>query len=125
VRPPKSFVRASEPGWTSVELRDKLPFDQAWQSAVDIVAKQFEMEMISKDGGYARTAWLYTWAKQGRTSENYRVRVIIKFSADRKSIDIKAEANYLQKGEWVVGYDDRLLSTVKSDIMGVIGRTTR
>ena len=28
-------------------------------------------------------------------------------------------------GEWVMGTDTRLLQTAKTDIMGVVGRTTR
>jgi hypothetical protein len=122
---PRSFVQAIEPTWVSVEIRDDLSYDEAWREVVDILAKKFELEVISKDGGYIRTAWIYTWWKSGKITENYRVRAIVKFSADRKKVDIKTEANYLKDDTWVTGTDTRLLQTVKTDIMGVVGRTTR
>ncbi len=122
---PKSFARTVEPGWASIEIRKGMDFERAWQETVDVLAKKFELEMISKDGGYARTAWIHTWWKAGEVTENYRVRVVMKFSADQTKVDIKTEANYLMGGEWVLGTDTRLLQTAKTDIMGVVGRTTR
>jgi len=122
---PRSFVRVMEPTWATIELREDLGFEEAWKRAVDVLAKNFELEMISKDGGYIRTSWIYSWWKQGEITENYRVRAIVKFSPDQKQLDIKTEANYLKKGVWIVGTDTRLLQTIKTDIMGVVGRTTR
>ena len=122
---PESFIRMSEPTWSSIEIKSNITPDDAWQQVVDVVAKKFELEMISKEGGYVRTAWIYTWWKQGEVTSQYRVRVIVKFSADWKKVDVKTDANYLRKGVWEVGYDTRLLETVKTDIMGVVGRTTR
>lgn len=122
---PESFIRAVEPSWASIEIRDNLTLDNAWQQVVDVLAKKFELEMISKEGTYVRTSWIYTWWKVGQRTENYRVRAIVKFSANGKNVDIKTEANYLEDDQWIVGYDDRLLETVKTDIMGAVGRTTR
>ena len=122
---PESFIRAYEPSWTSIEIRDNFTLDDAWQQVVDVLAKKFELEMISKEGTYIRTSWIYTWWKVGQRTENYRVRALVKFSANGKNVDIKTEANYLDGDQWIVGYDDRLLETVKTDIMGVVGRTTR
>jgi hypothetical protein len=122
---PVSFVRVIEPTWATIEVRDDLTFEKAWQEVIDVLAKKFELEMISKDGGYIRSSWVYTWWKAGELTENYRVRTIVKFSPDHKVINIKTEANYLDKGEWILGTDTRLLLTVKTDIMGVVGRTTK
>ena len=122
---PESFIKAYEPSWTSIEIRDNLNLELAWQQVVDVLAKKFELEMISKEGTYIRTSWIYTWWKVGQRTEDYRVRAIIKFSADGKNVDIKTEANYLDGDQWIVGFDNRLLETLKTDIMGVVGRTTR
>lgn len=122
---PQSFVRIMEPTWAGIEIREGMSYEQAWQEVVDVLAKKFELEMISREGGYVRTSWIHTWWKKGELTEKYRVRAIIKFSPDHKRIDIKTEANYLEKSEWIVGTDTRLLQTVKTDIMGVIGRTTK
>jgi hypothetical protein len=130
--PPESFerykvptVQVAEPGWTSIEVRDDLGFEQAWEEAVDLLAKRFDLEMISKDGGYARTTWAYDWLTPGEQSHDYRVRTVLKFSPDHKRLDLKSEAQYLNDGDWATGTDSRLLRTLKTDLMGVVGRTTR
>jgi hypothetical protein len=122
---PASFVRASAPSWSSVELRTEIGPEDAWREVVDVLARNFELELISKDGGYLRTSWIYTWWKDGKVTENYRVRAIIKFPPSGTKVDIKTEAEFLHRRVWVRGTDTRLLQTVKTDIMGVVGRTTR
>lgn len=76
-----------------------------------------------RQDGYARTTWLYSWT--GKVKENYRVRVTSKFTPDHRVVEIKSEAEYGGPGDWVAGYDSRLLETIKTDIMGKVGRTTR
>ena len=125
---PDTFVRGTtgtERGWATVVLRPGIEPDTAWGAVTDVLAKRFELEMISRDGGYVRTGWIHEWWKVGEYTENYRVRAIAKFSPDWTTVDIRTDANYLDGGKWVVGYDTRLLETVKTDIMGVVGRTTK
>ncbi|MCK5493618.1 MAG: hypothetical protein KAJ14_10955 [Candidatus Omnitrophica bacterium] len=122
---PRSFVRIMEPTWASLELRPDLEYEDAWQEVLDILAKKFELEMISKEGGYIRTTWIHTWWKVGQLTEKYRVRVVVKFSPKKTKVDIKTEAQYLMRGQWIIGTDTRLLQTVKTDIMGITGRTTK
>lgn len=121
-RPP-SFVETTEPGWASVEVRDGLAYDDAWVKCQDILARKFELAMSSRESGYARSNWLYTWT--GELTPAYRVRVTMKFSPDRKVLDLKSEAEYSGWNGWVAGTDTRLLETLKSDIMGVVGRVTK
>lgn len=121
---PSTFVRAVDGGtWSSIMIREDLTYDQAFNEVLDVVSKRFEMDMISKDGGYARTNWIYTWNTSGKYTEKYRTRVVFKFSADRKKVDIKTEAEFGGEPNWIKGYDTRLLSTMKQDISGVVGRT--
>ncbi|NCD00019.1 MAG: hypothetical protein EOL95_10015 [Bacteroidia bacterium] len=119
-----SFVKATNVVWSSIQIRDGLDYDMAWGEVLDVVAKKFEMEMISKEGGYGRSAWIYTWNTDGVYNENYRVRVIFKFSADHSKVDIKTDAEKRIGDNWYTGYDTRLLKTIKTDVMGVVGRTT-
>lgn len=121
---PKYFT-ASSPEWSTIETREGMDFDAVWESSLDVLAKRFEMEMISKDGGYARTAWIHTWWKRGRTTENYRVRAILKISSKRSLVDIKTEAQYREDDVWISGFDTQFLETIKTDLMGIVGRTTR
>jgi hypothetical protein len=120
---PQTFVKTMEPSWASVEIRDDVTYDKAWEAVVDTLTKRFDIEIISRQDGYIRTTWLYTWT--GTVSENYRVRVTVKFSPDHKTTQVKSEAEYGGAGMWVMGYDTQLLETIKTDVMGKIGRTTR
>lgn len=121
---PNTFVKTMEPSWASVEVREGISFEDTWNRCIDILIRQFDMEMLSKEDGYARTTWLYTWT--GQLEGNYRVRVTIKFTPDKKIVNVKSEAEYGGYGYgWVRGYDTRLLETIKTDVMGSIGRVTR
>jgi len=120
---PSSFVKTMEPSWASVEVQEDLDYEKAWASVVDLLVKKFDLEVLSKENGYIRTAWLYTWT--GILREDYRVRVTAKFSQDRSKVEIKSEANYKTRDGWIIGSDTALLRTLKQDIMGLIGRVTR
>ncbi len=121
---PGSFVRSGDGSWSSIEIREGLDPDQVWNNTIDLLARRFELEMINKDSKYARTGWIYNWNIKGSYMTNYRVRATIKFSADGRNVDVKSEAQYGREGAWRSGFDDRLLSTLKADLSGVIGRTT-
>lgn len=126
---PKTFIRTMSPGWNSMEVREDLSYDYAWKSIVDLIAKDFDIEVISKEDGYLRTGWYHAWT--GDLTDYYKVRVIVKFSPDRKNADVKSEAQYYSSGflgmgkGWDMGTDERLTTTLRTDIMGKIGRVTR
>ena len=121
--PPITFVQTLEHSWVSIEVREDISYDRAWASVVDLIVRKFEAEILSKEDGYLRTTWLYTWT--GELREDYRVRVTIKFVPDKSKADIKSEANYLRGENWIIGSDTVLLQTLKADIMGTVGRVTR
>ena len=128
-KPPKFFQEFANSNldtskWVTFELRDGLDFNRAWNNMFDILINQFDIETISKEDGYIRTAWLYSY---GESYENdyYRVRVTVRFTPDRRSLKYKTEAGAKIKGVWHLGMDSRLVSTLKTDLMGTIGRTTR
>ena len=124
VSAPRTFQRAVDGGsWSSVMLRDDLPYDKAFGEVMDVIGRRFELDMISKEGGYLRTNWIYTWNTRGKYTEKYRTRVVIKFNSDRTRVDIKTEAEFGGEPKWVKGFDTALLAQTKQDIMGVVGRT--
>lgn len=120
---PISFVQTLEPSWANIEIIEGMEYDKAWSSVVDLLVRQFDIEVLSKENGYLRTNWLYSWT--GELREDYRVRVTVKFSQDKSKVEVKSEANYYTSGGWVIGSDTVLLQTLKTDIMGTIGRVTR
>ena len=120
---PPTFTTINGPGWTTIEIREGVTFEKAWNTVIGILVRDFDLAVVLRDEGYVRTDWLYSWS--GLYQPNYRVRVTLKFSDDRKRVEIKPEAQLLQDRQWVLGVDTRLVSTLKTDLMGTIGRTTR
>lgn len=115
-----TFVKGDS-RWVSVELRENMAYEKAWATVTDRLIRQFDLEMLSKEDGYFRTGWLYTWT--GNLNESYRVRVIGKFSPDHKTLELKCEAEQKNSGGyWIPGYDTRLLRTLQTDILGSLGR---
>lgn len=126
---PTTFVRTMEPNWNTVEIRKGLSGDDAWDAVVDLAARRFDIEVLSKEDGYLRTGWSYSWT--GKLNDYYKVRAVVKFSPDKDQVEIKTEAHYYSQGilgigqGWQMGTDERLTSTMRTDVMGKVGRTTR
>lgn len=126
---PKTFISTTNPGWNTVQVREDLSYDQAWTSVVDLIAKRFDIEIMSKEDGYLRTAWSHSWT--GEVKENYKVRAIIKFSPSGQNLEVKTEAQYRDRGVagvgsgWQMGTDEVLNHNLRTDIMGSVGRVSR
>ena len=126
---PTTFVRTMEPNWNTIEVRKDLTGDQAWDAVVDLTARRFDIEVLSKEDGYLRSGWSYSWT--GKINQFYKVRTVVKFSPSKDKVEIKSEAHYYSPGiagfgqGWQMGTDERLTSTMRTDVMGKIGRTTR
>ncbi len=126
---PTTFVRTMEPNWNTVEIRKGLSGDDAWDAVVDLAARRFDIEVLSKEDGYLRTGWSYSWT--GKLNSYYKVRAVVKFSPNKDKVEIKTEAHYFSQGVlgigqgWQMGTDERLTSTMRTDVMGKVGRTTR
>lgn len=48
---------------------------------MDLAARCFDIEVLSKEDGYLRTGWSYSWT--GGLNEYYKVRTIVKFSPNK------------------------------------------
>lgn len=120
---PKTFTKTLSGEWSTFEIREGVSYDRAWDIALSSLVKEFDLEMAQKADGYIRTAWLYSWS--GKYQPSYRVRVTAKFNDARTTLSIKPEAQFLQGEMWLMGTDSRLVSTLKTDLMGTMGRTTR
>lgn len=122
-RAPVSFTKTPSLSWSTIEVRKEVDFNRSWDTVFEILVKSFEIESAIREDGYIRTGWTYTWS--GEYMSDYRVRISVKFSPDRATLQFLPEAQYLSGSDWIVGTDARLVSTIKTDLMGTIGRTTR
>ena len=106
--------------WMRVPIHENFDYNKAFATAIDLLSEKYEMEMINKDGGYARTATNYYRKKSGRTDEKKRVRVTLKFNHDRTQLSVKTEVQKYKKGDWIDGYDTKLGRQTRDDLQGVL-----
>jgi len=59
---PRSFSQIEAPSWSVIEIRDGLDYGRAWDMAIEILIKDFELDCAMREEGYIRTGWLYTWS---------------------------------------------------------------
>ena len=123
---PRSFVRTA-PGWKVIEPRDGLKsnYDDAWQRTVDTVARNWDIEILDKDSGYLRTAWLHGIV--GASYERYRGRITVKYPGVKtpNKVEVKTEAQWLERRPlgWVTGFDSSFQRDVFTPLSGRLGRT--
>lgn len=106
--------------WMRVLIHENFDYNHAFSTALDLLTEKYEMDMINKDGGYARTAWNYYRKSNGREDKKARVRVTLKFNHDRTQLSVKTEVQRLIRDEWVDGYSDVLGKQIRNDIQGVL-----
>jgi hypothetical protein len=124
---PSTFVKAS-PGWKTLEIRDNLTYDQCWMTTVDLLTRDWDVEMLDKSSGYIRTAWHQ--GISGGPQARYRGRITVKFPDPKActTVEIKTEAEWFGteypwgNPYWIPGYD----SSMQRDVYTAMGgRLTR
>lgn len=119
-RPPATFVRTFDTGFKEIQLKEGISKEEAWNAAVDIISKKFDVEVMEKKDDYLRTGWAHYTS--GRVNERYRVRLTCKFLEDYSKLTLKTEAQWMGNSGWEIGYDMAVLQDVNNDITGKIGR---
>lgn len=117
----KKTWKKGQAEWAKIQLNDHLTYDQAFGMALELVTDKYEVEMISKDGGYIRSAWNFLTDKKGKKIKDQRCRITIKFNHDKTQIQVKTETQKLQKDEWIDGEDVIISTQIKEDLRGVVG----
>lgn len=106
--------------WMRIQIHENFDYNKAFATALDLLSEKYEMEMINKDGGYARSAWNFYRKPKGVVDQKTRVRVTLKFNHDRTQLSVKTEVQRLMRNEWVDGYSDVLGRQTRDDIQGVL-----
>jgi uncharacterized lipoprotein len=114
-------TNCSDGGWATIPFSERVDYGLLWEDATSLIAKRFEIEMVTRESGYIRTKWDYRFATDGQTVTNYRTRVTLKISEKRRNIEVKSEAEKLDDKYWIQGCDTRVLETMKQDLQGISG----
>jgi hypothetical protein len=102
-------------------VNPKLSYEDAWQRVVYIITKKFELEMISKDDGYVRSAYGPSYFSEVMSNSRYRVRIVAKFTPNRKKVEFKIESQVFDGKVWINGSDTRVAANMRKDFEFSLG----
>lgn len=105
-----------EDAYKIIEIRDDKTYAEAWEAVVDVLCREFDIELLSKENGYIQTGVKPTM--QTDFGRLYLVRASVKFSADRKTLGLRVYATFKTS----FGYDENVLSTLHNDLSARLGR---
>jgi len=117
----KKTWKKGQAEWAKIQLNDHLTYDQTFAMVIETLSNKYELDMISKDGGYIRTAWNYLTDRKGKKIKDQQSRVTVKFNHDKTQLQVKTETQKLVKDEWVDGEDSALSTQLKEDLRGAVG----
>lgn len=114
---PDSFMRMTKQYWEVVDVKPSIKYDDAWQRVIYIVTKKFELEMISKEDGYVRSAYGPSYFTEDLVNDKYQVRIVAKFTPDRKKVEYKIESRIWTGKIWENGSDIRVAANMRKDFV--------
>ncbi|RMH14107.1 MAG: hypothetical protein D6695_02190 [Planctomycetota bacterium] len=123
-----SFVKRPA-GWKTIELRDDLRgnYDKAWQTAIDTLGRSYDLEIIDKDSGYARTAWKF--GILGESPDVLAGRITLKFPdvSDVDRVDVRTDVQQynIWTEQWEQGFDTVFEREIFGDLSGRLGRVVQ
>ena len=118
---PDSFMQMNRQYWESMDVKPSVKYDDAWQRAIYIITKKFELEMISKEDGYVRSSYGQSYFTEDIQNEKYQIRIVAKFTPDRKKFEFKIESRMWDGKIWHNGSDVRVAANMRKDFLNSMG----
>ncbi|MFA6468743.1 MAG: hypothetical protein WCW35_07585 [Bacteroidota bacterium] len=118
---PESFMQMNKQYWESMDIKQSIAYEDAWQRVIYIITKKFELEMISKEDGYVRSAYGQSYFTEDMQNERYQIRIVAKFTPDRKRFEFKIESRVWDGKIWRNGSDVRVATNMRKDFQNSIG----
>ena len=118
---PDSFMQMNRQYWESMEIKSNVKYEDAWQRVIYIITKKFELEMISKEDGYVRSSYGQSYFTEDLQNERYQIRIVAKFTPDRKKIEFKIESRMWDGKIWHNGSDVRVAANMRKDFLNSLG----
>lgn len=118
---PDSFMRMDKQYWEAITIKPSINYNQAWERVIYIITKKFELEMISKEDGYVRSAWGPSYFTEDMQRDNYQVRIVAKFTPDRKKLEFKIESRLWDGKIYQNGSDVRVAANMRKDFLHSLG----
>lgn len=118
---PDSFMRMTKQYWEVVDIKQGMKYDDAWERVIYIITKKFELEMISKEDGYVRSAYGASYFTEDMHNDKYQVRIVAKFTPDKRKLEFKIESRIWDGKIWQNGSDVRVAANMRKDFMNALG----
>lgn len=118
---PDSFMQMNRQYWESMDIKSTVKYEDAWQRVIYIITKKFELEMISKEDGYVRSSYGQSYFSEDLQNERYQIRIVAKFTPDRKKLEFKIESRMWDGKIWHNGSDVRVAANMRKDFLNSLG----
>ncbi len=118
---PESFMQMNRQYWESMDIKSTIKYDDAWQRVIYIITKKFELEMISKEDGYVRSSYGQSYFSEDIQNERYQIRIVAKFTPDRKKFEFKIESRMWDGKIYHHGSDVRIAANMRKDFLNSLG----
>lgn len=118
---PDSFMQMNRQYWELMDVKPSYKYEDAWQRVIYIITKKFELEMISKEDGYVRSAYGQSYFTEDIQNERYQIRIVAKFTPDRHKFEFKIESRMWDGKIWHNGSDIRVAANMRKDFLNSIG----
>ena len=118
---PDSFMQMNRQYWETMDIKASVKYEDAWQRVIYIITKKFELEMISKEDGYVRSAYGQSYFTEDLQNEKYQIRIVAKLTPDRKKLEFKIESRMWDGKIWHNGSDVRVAANMRKDFLNSLG----
>lgn len=118
---PDSFMRMTKQYWEVVNIKPTITYSDAWERVIYIITKKFELEMISKEDGYVRSAFGPSYFTEDMQNDKYQVRIVAKFTPDKKKLEFKIESRIWDGKIYQNGSDVRVAANMRKDFRNSLG----
>ncbi|MEW5797835.1 MAG: hypothetical protein AB1728_02405 [Bacteroidota bacterium] len=118
---PDSFMRMTKQYWEVVDIKPSIKYNDAWERVIYIITKKFELEMISKEDGYVRSAFGPSYFTEDMQNDKYQVRIVAKFTPDHKKLEFKIESRIWDGKIFLNGSDVRVAANMRKDFLNSLG----
>ena len=118
---PDSFMQMNRQYWETMDIKSSVKYEDAWQRVIYIITKKFELEMISKEDGYVRSSYGQSYFTEDLQNERYQIRIVAKFTPDRKKLEFKIESRMWDGKIWHNGSDVRVAANMRKDFLNSLG----
>ncbi len=118
---PDSFMQMNKQYWEVMTIKQGIGYEDAWQRVIYIITKKFELEMISKEDGYVRSAFGPSYFSEDLLNDKYQIRIVAKFTPDKKRLEFKIESRIWDGKMWRNGSDVRVAANMRRDFRNSLG----